>query len=346
MRIGVNTIHLTPGGGEEDTYLREAMRALREAKPDWEFIFFTDPQNHDSYDGWERICVNPSESRFTSSESLFRRVITSAAVDRLLSPAATAPIRCPSPIVPFIVSLGPLDESGEDSLLWSECRIKDLKRVAEKASVMVAASEYARKRLLNGLGMPLDRIVVAGPGVGHICQLEPPPHMVEEPYLLALCQGQMRNRASMQIRAFERISRDIPHTLVLLGETEEEAPASITERIIRLSHCPAEQLPGLYRYADLVLYPAVADPSGMTVIEALHCGARILTGKTGAIPEMARSAPFYCDPLSESALSALTLHAISESAEQREHRTKSGRQIAGQHTWRQCAERLVIALQR
>lgn len=61
---------------------------------------------------------------------------------------------------------------------------------------------------------------------------------------------------------------------------------TIPNKIIFLNYVSQENMPYLYNIADLVVLPSVWDePAGLTMIEALSCGASLITTYSGGIPE-------------------------------------------------------------
>lgn len=347
MRIGVNTIHLVPGSGEEDYFLRCLLRTLRAGYRDLEFVLFTDPLNDVSFSEWPRVCLQGAdrEVRFSNIEGMLRRAVADANVERLLTPFASAPVKCPVPTVPYIMEPELPDTSEGSGLGWTNRRPKDLSRAAEGASAIIVPTEFARRRILDTLQIPLNKMVVAHPGVDHAVTA-PQPCTIEKPYILAVGPTYPRRNVELLLAAFERIRDKIPHSLVVVGEMGQAEPPVWGPRVLRIQRCPSEQLAGLYQHCELVVCPLLESCSGISVLEAMFCGARVVAGKIGAIPETARSAPIYCDPTRVTTLAGMILYAINEEDSQRQHRIRSGQQIAGEYTWARCAERVLIALKR
>jgi len=51
-------------------------------------------------------------------------------------------------------------------------------------------------------------------------------------------------------------------------------------------YCPRDELPELYRQADLFALPSMAESFGLAFAEAMACGLPILGGRTGGVPEL------------------------------------------------------------
>jgi len=343
----VNTIYLVPGSGEEDYFLRCLLHTFTAEYPEIELVLFTDPVNDAAYAQWNRVCLSGAEreTRFSHIESMLQQAVHDEGIDRLLTPLASAPTRCGCPTVPYIMEPEMLDIAAEGGPYWINRKRKDLVRAAENAAALIVPTEFARKRILKHLEIPLNKMVVARPGVNHAVTT-PQPCTIETPYLLSVGPTHTHRNTERLLQAFERIANTIPHNLVVVGEPGQAEPSTWGPRVLRINRCPSDQLAGLYQHCDLVVCPLLEPCSGIPVLEAMYCGARVVAGKVGAIPEVARSAPFYCDPASVSSIVSTILYGLSEEESLRKQRIRSGKQIAGEYTWSRCAERVLIAFNR
>ncbi len=347
MRIGVNTAHLPPDSGEDDFYLRRVLASLHEGYPDLEIVVITDSINDESYEGWERECIGHAgtRSRFSSAESVMRKAISHCGIERLLTPLATAPQKCPVPMIGFVVDLELLEQGGGVAQWCGEVREKTLRVATARSMRIIAPTEFARRRLLEWLTIPLDRVVVARPGVDHL-SIEPHAPPAEPPFLLCVSQTHPHRKVDMLYDAFTRLENTIPHNLVLVGESGESERSDWGDRILRMHHCPSDQLAGLYQHADATICPAARDASGIAIISALYSGSRVVASVRSAVQEVARGVPFVFDPTGPAVLASAIRHALEEPEEQRAKRIRSGRQTAAEFSWATCATRIYNALTR
>ena len=73
-----------------------------------------------------------------------------------------------------------------------------------------------------------------------------------------------------------------------LAETERAlARARHGDRIVRVGYLPDMAVPALLRQATVVAYPAVEEGFGLPALEALACGAPLITTEGTAMAEMA-----------------------------------------------------------
>jgi glycosyltransferase involved in cell wall biosynthesis len=78
------------------------------------------------------------------------------------------------------------------------------------------------------------------------------------------------------------------------------------------------------------------------VIEAMACGAPVLTSRVSALPEPAEGAAVLVDPYDETAL-AEALQALATDAGLRERLRADGRARAAQYSWEATARQTVEA---
>lgn len=106
-------------------------------------------------------------------------------------------------------------------------------------------------------------------------------------------------------------------------------------RARQLGFLPLDDLAPFLRGAELVCYPSLAEGFGLPVLEALACGAPVLTTRRLAIPEVAGDAAEYTEPDADSIAAAL-LALLGDDA-RRAELARLGPQRAAGFTWAACA---------
>ena len=178
-------------------------------------------------------------------------------------------------------------------------------------------AEGADRAVLAALGVPVDRPLVA-----YVGTLEP------------------RKGVVPLIAAFDEVARRHPDAVLVLGgqagwgmaETERAlAAARHPERIVRTGYLPDPAVPALLRRAAVVAYPALEEGFGLPALEALACGAPLVTTEGTAMAEMARGAALLVPPADVPALaSALGMALDGGRATDRQ---TLGIMVAGERTW-------------
>ena len=85
--------------------------------------------------------------------------------------------------------------------------------------------------------------------------------------------------------------------------------------VVRDAHVPA-----LLRRAECVAYPSLAEGYGLPVIEALSCGASVVTSKGSVMEELAGEAAIYADPTSTDDLARALSSALTGEGPDRSRR--------------------------
>jgi glycosyltransferase involved in cell wall biosynthesis len=96
-----------------------------------------------------------------------------------------------------------------------------------------------------------------------------------------------------------------------------------------------EELACLYRGAAVVAYPSLYEGFGIPVLEAMACGAPVVTSRGGATEEIAGGAAVLVDPLEVESIASGLGEALARRAELRAR----GLQRAQAFSWDEAAAR-------
>lgn len=128
---------------------------------------------------------------------------------------------------------------------------------------------------------------------------------VKKPYVLFVSALWPYKNATSLVAAFVELAQDqdIPHSLVIAGKDGGDGPklcqlaeaGGIPDRVILTSHVPDEDLPVLYRHADLFVYPSLVESFGLPLLEAMASGVPVVAADRWAIPEVCGGAAQICD---------------------------------------------------
>jgi len=106
--------------------------------------------------------------------------------------------------------------------------------------------------------------------------------------------------------------------------------------LLRPGYLPYDDLPGFLGGAELVAYPSLGEGFGLPVLEAMACGAAVLTTRLLSLPEVGGDAVAYCEPDPASIGDALArLHADPDG---RARLGRMARERALGFTWDASAE--------
>ena len=231
-----------------------------------------------------------------------------------------------------------------------------------RASCCIVPSQATAETLMRVAGAAPDRLHVAYHGVDASVFAPPRPAAVQavrerldltRGYVAFLGTLEPRKNVPALVRAWVRAfgDRGDPPALVLAGATGWDAAldAAIAQvpsrlRLVRAGYLPLGLLPGLLGGADVVVYPSLGEGFGLPVLEAMACGAAVLTTRRLALPEVGGDAVAYCEPDTDSI--AVALAALCDDPAQRAALSVAGVARAATFTWDACAAAHVAAYER
>ncbi len=145
--------------------------------------------------------------------------------------------------------------------------------------------------------------------------------------------------------------RPEPPALVLAGGSgwDDEVDAAISAvpahlTVVRTGYLRFTDLPGLLGGATVVAYPSHGEGFGLPVLEAMACGAAVLTTQRLSLPEVGGDAVAYTEP--GDAAIAVALSALLDDGERRARLGAAGLARAHEFTWAASAEAHLTAFAR
>ena len=164
---------------------------------------------------------------------------------------------------------------------------------------------------------------------------------VRAPYVAFVGTIEPRKDVPSLVRAFDRMAANHPDlSLVLAGVdgwgakavTEAVAAATHGNRVVRTGYVPDDGVPSLLRQAAAVAYPSLEEGFGLPALEALACGAPLVTTTGSAMEEMASGAAMLMDPGDADGLAGV-LDMLVRGDAGLEARRQRGFAVAARHTW-------------
>lgn len=112
--------------------------------------------------------------------------------------------------------------------------------------------------------------------------------------------------------------------------------SGFAEDIVFTGYIQDQVLSALYRKCSVFVYPSLYEGFGLPVIEAMACGAPVITSNTSSLPEVAGDAALKVDPYSTSEI-AQAIEAVLNNNSLREELRQKGENHAQNFRWEKTA---------
>lgn len=251
-------------------------------------------------------------ARLAWEQTTLSRLAKRLPVDVIHSPHYTMPLAAAVPVVvtlhdaTFFSDRGlHLGVKGRFFRAWTRTSLR-------RAAVCVVPSRATADELVRYAHADSDALVVAYHGVDAGVFRVPTAEQIraladfldlgDRPWIAFLGTLEPRKNVPALVRAYIRTmtTRTDRPVLVLAGSPGwdsgvEPAVAAVPDgmTVLRPGHLPVELLPGLLGGALVVAYPSLGEGFGLPVLEAMACGAAVLTTRKLSLPEVGGNAVAY-----------------------------------------------------
>ena len=285
--------------GVEKEYFRRAFSAVlgRNTYEDVELFWFDEGDNPSPCQAIQTVSLHKHRSSLSllrSADSRLEQSIKETALDVLLTRIDVPALRLSIPRVLFAADMLFHGESPPGSKTPPPPLNKKIKQSCTQARAILCPSTYVHRSCSSRLEMGLEKAIVARAGVDEIFSQEQA-SMIEEPYALFILNRYTFPAVPTFLEAVKQNASLFPPNLVVLGPLHPQEPESWELPVMRIKDYPDAMIAGLMQHAEVCIYPAHGDGSGMPVLQALNAGAILITTKSGALFELAGAAPFYCE---------------------------------------------------
>jgi glycosyltransferase involved in cell wall biosynthesis len=234
-----------------------------------------------------------------------------------------------------------------------------IRAATHRAAVVIAVSEDTAARLRRH-ELTTGPIVVAPHGVDHerftahgdaaADDALLAAHGIRSPFVAFTGTIEPRKGLPTLVDAFAQVAADNRALrLVLAGGEgwgsdrvrEAVAASGVPTRILRPGYLPDAAVAPLFRRAAVVAYPSLAEGFGMNALEALACGAPLVTTTGSALDEVVGDAALRVAPADVDALAAALRDALTPDVSARLR--AAGPERAAGFTWERSVDRHIEA---
>jgi O-antigen biosynthesis alpha-1,2-mannosyltransferase len=223
-----------------------------------------------------------------------------------------------------------------------------MKRACRRASKIFTVSEFTRSQIVEWSGVNKEKVFNVGCGVDPAYRPEGDVYGVPYPYLLCVSNRKRHKNEFRMVEAFGRANIDKKIHLVFTGEPSKELSAFIasqglTNRVNFVGIVPEERLPALYRGTIALIFASLYEGFGLPLLEAMACGAPVVTSNVTAMPEVAGGSAMVVDPKSIDQISKAMSQVVTDSSLRRQLRQK-GLVRAVEFSWTATVGRVIELL--
>jgi len=311
MRVGIDAGRVLRGQGGVSSYTRELIRALVGEGVTHEIVLFDldgkTARRRDLEDavGSLPLRVSIASASKTELEKL----------DLFHAPAFAIP---PVGARRHVFTMHDLTVLSHPECHTLDNRVRTLASVAEalvRGATVIAVSEATRREALRLLALPSEDVEVLPPilsptfaahGDAGADDRVVRSRGVDGAYVLAVASLEPRKNIGRLLEAWTLLPEKLrqTHQLVVVAadgwlqnKVRRRLDVMSRERsVVRVGRLPAGDLAALYRRARVFVFPSLAEGFGLPVVEAMACGAPVVTSDRSSLPEVAEGAAVLVDP--------------------------------------------------
>jgi glycosyltransferase involved in cell wall biosynthesis len=233
---------------------------------------------------------------------------------------------------------------------------------ARRADIVLTDSESSAIDLRRFLRLPAEHVhAIPLAGEGRLTPAHPSVvaealtrYEVRQPYLLYV--GGLNGRKNIEglLAAFAEVRRSHPRlALVIAGKRQWRVGGidkvlqnlDIEAQVHFTGYVADADLPGLYGGAAAFVFPSLYEGFGLPVLEAMACGAPVITSNVSSLPEVAGDAALLIDPRNSGAI-ATAIRRVLEDPHVASTLRLRGLARAAEFTWERTARETLAIYER
>jgi glycosyltransferase involved in cell wall biosynthesis len=362
MRIALNAMQVRAAKSGVGQHIHALVEALVEVAPQEHFTLYCSPQNVRNYSfqapNYEaRVWGLPEKARvvrllheyaFLPSELARRGYDLFHGMSNFLPPRK---------VCPYVVTIHDLAyyvHPERCPWLRRQYWYAMTRRTVELADAVITDSQASRRDIEHFFPSLQGRIhVILNAAHRRFRPLDLPreqTHLpalgVDFPYLLYVGTLEPGKNVERIIRAFDSIAGAFPrHHLLIAGDCgwlyegilAAASTARARDRIHIMGHQPDDVVVELMNFCEVFVFPSLYEGFGLPPLEAMACGAPVITSNASSLPEVVGDAALLVDPLSIEEIAAAMHRVLGDAALRHELREK-GLARAGQFSWKNAAK--------
>ena len=221
---------------------------------------------------------------------------------------------------------------------------------AHRASAIITVSEASKKDIVRVLRVPESKVKVAPCALGAHVATAPKPELYGQhvPYFACITARHFEAKNTALAIQGWRMFRErtgLPHKLLIGGGTSDEGRAQMTNvgchgdcRL--LGFIPDENFSSFFHYAEAFIIPSLYEGFGIPALEAMACGAPVISSNRASLPEVCGDAALYFDAADAEELARQMIRVVTD-RESRAGMISRGKARAQKFTYAESAQRIL-----
>ncbi|HEU0183920.1 MAG TPA: glycosyltransferase family 1 protein [Blastocatellia bacterium] len=264
------------------------------------------------------------------------------------------PLFAPCPTVVTIHDLSLFTQSHTHEAVNVKQGKRRMPIMARLASRIIAPSEWTKREVIENLRVSSEKVRVIHeaaregmkPLPPNLCQGALDKYRIRPPFLLYVGTIEPRKNLPTLIRAYDDLLRTTPlrPQLVLAGGRgwlcdgiyKLVEDLKLQDQVHFTGYVEDADLPALYSAAEAFIYPSLYEGFGLPPLEAMACGAPVITSDISSLPEVVGKAGLTHAPTDARALTEAMVKLLRDETA-REHFRREGLKQAAKFSWERAA---------
>jgi len=345
----------------------ELIKKLTELEPNNEFVIFAkSDEDVECLMASENLKIKTVAGRFFADfEQVFLPIAAGREqVDVLHCTGNTAPYFAPAPVVQTLHDVIFMDSIPSCDTFYqrfgNHYRRKVVPVVTPRSSAVITVSEHEKERIVQRLGVDPGRIHVVYNGLNQkrfhknkditLHNSIKGKFGLPDEFILFLGNTSFRKNPERVIQAYVKYANGTakPMGLVTPGLSKDFIVQRLkklnypynSQQFITPGYISDAELPAFYSMCKIFMFPSISEGFGMPIIEAMACGAPVITSNVSCMPEIAGNAGVLTDPYDTDNM-AEALMTVATNDQLRMEKISAGLVNAKRFSWDRAAERVL-----
>ena len=227
------------------------------------------------------------------------------------------------------------------------------KELVARCRTILVPTEFVGAEVVLTLGAHPAHVVVTPLGCDHVVRDGVPTKQPQaaQPYVLTVARVDGRKNHVRMLQAFELLVREgLPQRWIVAGPAGhgcqdferalERSPARA--RVEWRRDVPDASLPQLYANADAFLFMSLSEGFGLPPLEAMACGAPVVSSALTSLPEVLGDAALLVEPTDVDQIFS-SLRMLLQDRELALEMGRRGLARARRFTWQECAKKTLVS---